>query len=81
MLTLQPQAPAKESLAWKTDVIESMNGSEDRLQVRLSPRQQFQLSYPANAKETARAFNTIYGERGEQWLVPVWSQAQRLGSV
>lgn len=81
MLTLQPQAPAKESLAWKTDVMESMNGSEDRLQVRLSPRQQFQLSYPANAKETARAFNTIYGERGEQWIVPVWSQAQHLGSV
>lgn len=81
MLTLQPQAPVKESLAWKTDVMESMNGSENRLQVRLSPRQQFQLSYPTNAKETARAFNTIYSERAGQWLVPVWSQAQRLGNV
>jgi len=81
MLPLQPQAPVKETLGWLTDVMISENASEDRVQVRLSPRQSFRFTYPADAIEKSRAFNIVYGNRAREWLVPVWTQAQYLGAV
>lgn len=80
-LAVPPQSPVRETLAWKTDVIESFDGTEERLQVRGSPRQSFRYDYPVRADRTARVFNTLYGARAEKWLLPIWTQAQRLGTV
>lgn len=81
MLSIQPQAPVREDLEWLSDIIPSNDGTEDPLQIRLSPRQYFHYSYPVSAIEQARAVNVVRGTRGRQWVVPVWTQAQHIGSV
>lgn len=81
LISVPPQAPVRETLAWKTDVQESFDGSEERLQVRLSPRQEFEYNYPAQADRKTVLFNTLYGAWPDRWLVPVWTQAQSIGAV
>lgn len=81
MITVSPEAPVRETLSWRTDVQESYDGSEDRLQVRQSPRQEFEYRYPTQPERKTSAFNAIYGARAERWLVPIWTQAQLIGTV
>lgn len=81
MLAMQPEAPVSETLVWLTDVAVSNDGTEDRLQVTSSPRYEFDYTYPANAERKVYAFNTFWGTTDGEWLIPVWTQAQRLGAV
>lgn len=81
LLPLQPQAPATETLTWKTDVLESHNGTEQRIQVRALPRQGFSYSFPTQQSEVARALNLLYGSIREEQAIPVWTEAQFIGTV
>lgn len=83
LLGLFPYPPEKvrERLEWLTDVMESYNSTEDRLQVRASPRQSFTYDLPVSQTEYARAFNRMLGNKPKQWFVPVWTEAQQLGAV
>jgi len=80
-MPLPPRAPVRETLNWKTDVMESFDGSEQRMALRTDARQQLAYYYPANFKEAARALNIVYGAHAERWLVPLWSEAQLIGAV
>ncbi|MDX9698651.1 MAG: hypothetical protein RBT55_03675 [Rhodocyclaceae bacterium] len=76
-----PPEKVRERLEWKTDVIEAEDSTEDRLALRERPRQSFNFDYPTSNTEYARAFNLVIGSMPEQWLIPVWTEAQRLGAV
>ena len=75
------EAPVVETLSFLTDVMESFNGSEQRLQLRSKPRQTFEYSMPLQAWHMANAFNTEYGALRKRWAVPVWTEAQNVGFV
>jgi len=75
-LPYQAEAPLKETLEWSTDVMISNDGSEQRVRLRQSARQGFNMSYPVPPGEMARAQNIAYGWIGRKWAIPVWSQAQ-----
>jgi hypothetical protein len=81
LIALQPQSPVTESVAWLTDISTSENGLEDRIKLRNQPRQYFTFFYPANNGEQRRVFNQVYGQRGSEWLVPIWTEARFIGSV
>lgn len=81
LLPLAASAPLNEQLAWKTDVMISFNGTEERLQVRNSPRRRFDMVFPATQAEYQRGFNILYGERASLWAVPQWTEAQRIANV
>lgn len=81
LLPLQPQAPATETLKWKTDVLQSHNGTEQRIQVRALPRQGFSYSLPSQHSEVARTLNLLYGAIREAHAVPVWTESQFIGVV
>lgn len=81
VMPFQPRAPVRETLGWLTDVQTAKDGSEDRLQLRISPRQTFKFLYPVDGDNMRRAFNMVYGRRTDQWVVPVWTQAQNIGAV
>lgn len=81
LLPIPSQVPLDESLGWKTDVIDSEDGTEERHQVRNFPRRRYDYNMPANETEYQRAFNVLYGSRDSQWAVPMWTEAQQLGAV
>lgn len=81
VLPYQAEAPVKESLEFLTDVIEAYDATEERLQMRSKPRQSFNYSIPLQAWRTAAAFNTEYGAIRKDWAVPIWTEAQYVGTV
>lgn len=81
ILPYQAEAPVKESLEFLTDVIKAQDATEERLQMRSMPRQSFNYSIPLQAWRTAAAFNTEYGAIRKNWAVPIWTEAQYVGTI
>lgn len=81
LLPLPAEAPLRESLEWKTDVMIANSSAEQRLSVRNHPRQAFRMTVPANAGRTRLALNTLYGALRQRWGIPVWTEAQLIGAV
>lgn len=82
VLPFQPEAPMKETLDWKTDLITSWNGNEFRQEVRHAPRQSFELSCPVRPEHQPLAQHLLFGARdADRWGVPVWAEAQQVGAV
>lgn len=80
-LPFQAHAPSRETLEWKTDVMISNNGNEQRVRQRRSPRQFIRQQYPIPFEEMGRAKNILHGWLGNRWAVPNWSQAQEVGAL
>jgi hypothetical protein len=49
--------------------------------LRTNPRLAFSYSMPVQSWNAAKAFNTIYGALRKLWAVPVWTEAQYVGTV
>jgi hypothetical protein len=81
LLEFQPEAPASESLEFLTDILESYNGLEQRLQLRSKPRQMISYTVPLHSWDIAQSFNTSYGAIGKKWAVPIWSENQYVGTI
>lgn len=81
MMMFQPEAPAKETLEWLTDVLIAKDGTEDRSPRRLNPRRTLNLSYPVGHTAQQKMFNDLYGARTEEWLVPDWTRARLYGAI
>lgn len=77
----QAQTPWSEILEWKTNVLISNNGSEQRIRVRNAPRQSFSAVYPIQNSEIARSVNIVYSWLARRWAVPVWSETQVIASI
>ncbi len=80
-LQYQPEAPVSETLEFYTDVMQSVNSTEERLQLRTKPRQSFDYKIPLQSWRLANAFNTEYGAIRKKWAVPIWTEAQFIGSI
>lgn len=72
------EAPATETLEWKTEVMQSNNGLETRVRLRNAPRQGFAMTYPVPYAEMQRAQNRAFGWLARRWAVPLWSEAQQV---
>lgn len=81
ILPHQAEVPLKETLEFLTDIIESQNATEERLQLRSKPRQILNYSIPLQAWQAAAAFNTEYGAIRKDWAVPIWTEAQHVGNI
>jgi hypothetical protein len=81
LLPIPAQSPAAEIYNWLTDISDSRDGTEERLQLRTAPRATIEYAIPRNADERARAFNDEYGAIRTRWGVPLWAQAERVGAV
>lgn len=81
LLEFQPEAPAGESLEFLTDIMESRDGGEQRLQLRSMPRQIISYVFPLQSWNNACSFNTSYGAIGKKWAVPIWSEVQYVGTI
>lgn len=77
----QSYKPNIETLEWKTDVLISNKGTEQRVRLRGAPRQFINQAYPVPAEEMAHAKNIMHGWLGNRWAVPAWQQSQIVGAL
>ncbi len=76
-----PQRGYIEGLLWKTNIIESWDGSEQRIRSRRLPRQKFDMEYLIDgSKERAVAQNSLFGGIGKAFGVPLFHFARSLNS-
>lgn len=80
-LPFPAQAPMRENLEWKTDLMQSFNGTEKAIQLRNHARQSFNYDIPEGNVSKLRAYLTYYGAMRLKWAVPVWAEVQHLGTV
>lgn len=74
-----PQTGVKETLGFKTDIMEARDGHEQRVRVRRLPRQTFGVEYKISVpRERTTMLNRLLGNSGNLFAVPVWIFARKL---
>lgn len=76
-----PLANARETQSFLTDVMIADDSTEDRVQSRSRPRISVDYTLPLMAWQEAAAMNTLYGALRDDWALPMWMDAQEVGSV
>lgn len=70
-----------ETLSWKTDVLTSPSGAEQRIARRLSPRRTFEFSAYAAGADRRALENLLYLAGGTEWDLPIFPDVAVLSSV
>lgn len=81
VLPLQPAAPVTETLAWVSDLMQSINGSEEVLQLQSAARQTYQYTFPEISTQKEMGLNVQYAAISKVWGVPLWTEAQYIGAI
>lgn len=64
--------PILERLEWKTDLMQSFDGSEQRGSVRLGPRASYEFEAFFSGADRRRAETLIWGWGARSWALPIW---------
>lgn len=75
-----PQVPFRESLEWKTDVISSFS-AEQRIALRVAPRQTFSNDYRINSAQLTEAKGKASRSVHQPFGIPVWTEATYVGAI
>lgn len=70
-----------ESFEWKTDIIESKNGLEQRRKLRTTPRQSLSTEVFLSPNEITRADILAHSWRSQNWALPMWHESRKGTSV
>ena len=81
MLPFQAETPWRESYEWKTNVLQTNSGLEQRIRLRKAPRQYVEAKYPVDYKHSPMAINMINGWVGKRWALGMWSETQLIASL
>lgn len=72
------QNPVREVFNWKTDIIISQRGQEQRRALRALPRQAFAYDVLQNGRDAFDLENRLYGAPTQNWALPVWTDTGTL---
>lgn len=81
MLPYQAALPWQEIYEWKTDVLTSNSGYEQRIRLRKNARHTLRGYYPIPRGAVRAAFNRAYGWVQRPWAVAMWSDIQYVGAI
>ena len=71
----RPQDSIVETLEWKTSILNAYDGSEQRIKIRQTPRQLFNLRLILNTNKENTWFDSIiHTWQKLTWLLPIWSE-------
>lgn len=76
LLPVTFRSRVKETILFKTDILNSYNGTEQRIKVRLNPRHRLAIRAYLDSNERFRVENLIYGWRNRIWAIPMWIEAR-----
>lgn len=74
------QTPVNETLEWKTQVIRSFDGSEQRRELRTKARRSFSYYMSLSGDSAARFDNFLWGWQNRSFAMPVWMDKRRVTS-
>lgn len=74
------QTPVNEILEWKTQVIRSFDGSEQRRGLRTKARRSFSYYMSLSGDSAARFDNFLWGWQNRSFAMPVWMDKRRITS-
>lgn len=69
-----------ERLSWKTDVLQSPTGAEQRRALRLAPRVTWDFDALVVDDERSALEIALFAGAGRKWGLPVWHDVERLGA-
>lgn len=72
------ESPTEETLAFLTDIIEALDGNEQRIALRKTPRQTFQIRYLLSENDRQRMQVLLMGWMPNQFGFPLWHEQERL---
>jgi len=76
----RPQVPLVEELRYKTDVLVSRSGIEQRASAWVTPRVVYGMDYMTSGPERTALINRMFGWHA-LFAVPMWHEAQRINSA
>ena len=80
MMPVRPSNPTiRESLEFKTDIMRSKDGTEQRVRVREYPRQRIGIDYFEYDDEAANLRALLFEWLPRVWGVPIWWEERSLG--
>jgi hypothetical protein len=82
LFPFRPETPLTETLRFATDVLEHKDGSEQRIALRLAPRQEFQFDVMAeDGVERGKLENMLFGfDAAQKFEIPIWTDLTWLTS-
>ena len=73
-------SPVVERLEWKTDLLQSFDGSEQRGALRLGPRASWEFESFFTGADRRRAETVMWGWGARVWALPIWTDGLDLGA-
>ena len=67
-----------EKLEWKTDILRTWSGAEQRRALRISPRRSFQYTSTVSDQERKLAETRLFAWTSHEWALPIWPDGQYL---
>lgn len=75
----RPQAPIRETLAFKTDVIRLFDGTEQRIKLREAPRQSFAFTVRTDDNRSRDKINAVlFDWQARVFGIPIWHESEPL---
>ncbi|WP_414604340.1 hypothetical protein [Stenotrophomonas sp. AR029] len=78
MLPPDWERPVTETLAWATDVQQSVDGSEARFPLRAAPRRSWEFSVVADRRERQVLEHALFDWSARTWALPIWNDVSWL---
>ncbi|MGB5908726.1 MAG: hypothetical protein WBG87_14980 [Stenotrophomonas maltophilia] len=78
MLPPDWERPVTETLAWATDVQQSVGGGEARFPLRSAPRRSWEFSVLADRRERQVLEQALFDWSARTWALPVWNDVSWL---
>lgn len=72
------KTPVTETLEWKTDVLRSFSGTEQRRQVRQMPRRSFEYSMLISGEMSSMLESYLWNWQHRHFALPVWTDIGKL---
>ncbi len=74
LIPMSYESPLTESLSFATDIIESLDGTEQRIALRKNPRQILEVTYLLDANERQRMNALLFDWLDSIYGIPLWHE-------